>query len=64
MNAPVVPVDLFVDAELGVMWPCTDCLPYHFEVIVDGDGVFLRGWHAIDCRTLADILAAISGGAG
>jgi hypothetical protein len=66
MNAPVVPVDLLGGDEHGqpvTQWSCDDCLPWHFEVIREPDSeyIYIREWHAIDCATLAYIVAAING---
>lgn len=52
-TAPVGSVDLAAfepDGSSYVIWPCTDCLPFHAEVHVDWVGIpFVCEWHAIDC---------------
>lgn len=58
-RAPVAFFDLYVDDELGSVWPCTACLPWHFDVIREGDDIYVREWHAAECPTLAHVLAAI-----
>jgi hypothetical protein len=53
LTAPVGSVDLAACDEHGepyIIWPCTDCLPWHAEVHVDWAGVpFVREWHAVEC---------------
>jgi len=53
-RAPVLSVDLAADDYL--IWPCTDCLPWHAEVVQDDTGLIVREWHAADCPTLAELL--------
>jgi hypothetical protein len=31
------------------IWPCEHCIPWHAEVIRDGDDVFVREWHVKGC---------------
>jgi len=53
-SAPVLSVDLSVDGEI---WPCTDCLPWHLEVIsIVERQARVREWHAADCPTLRELL--------
>lgn len=53
-SAPVLAMDFDNDGE--PIWPCTDCLPWHVEVIESADeqGTIIREWHAVDCPRLID----------
>lgn len=54
-SAPVLSVDLA--GASGEIWPCTDCLPWHLEVVTDDDrDPCVREWHAADCPTLRELL--------
>jgi hypothetical protein len=59
-DAPVGSIDLaaFNDAgEAYAIWPCTDCLPWHAEVVIDEDGdVLVREWHAVACQSFQELL--------
>lgn len=46
------------------IWPCTECLPWHVEVVMPemSGGVLVREWHAIECPAFKSGLdAAIKG---
>lgn len=48
-------VDLAAVGE--VIWPCSECEPWHVEILRDPDGaVFAREWHAAGCPNLAELL--------
>lgn len=53
-NDPVLAIDYLNDGD--PIWPCTDCLPWHVEVVdsEDEDGIVIREWHAVDCPRLSD----------
>jgi len=46
-----------------VIWPCRDCRPWRAELFVLGpdDAIWVREWHAEDCRIWAEVEAAESG---
>jgi hypothetical protein len=53
-------VDLAAEQQDGspyVIWPCTDCMPWHAEVLRAGDALIVREWHAVDCPALQDLVA-------
>lgn len=54
-RAPIGSVDLLAEGEF---WPCSDCLPWHFEVVrrFGTDEFFVREWHAVDCPTFRILL--------
>ncbi|MFJ8745782.1 hypothetical protein ACIRL2_41295 [Embleya sp. NPDC127516] len=59
-SAPVGSIDLPAETADGTpyeIWPCHDCLPWHAEVIVAGDEVVVREWHAIDCPQYRELLS-------
>ncbi|WP_030274440.1 hypothetical protein [Streptomyces sp. NRRL B-24484] len=60
-DAPVGSVDLPAFDENGApyeVWPCTDCLPWHFEVIRADDGeVMVREWHAMECALFQQLIS-------
>ncbi len=58
-GAPVAFFDLYVDDNLGDVWPCDECLPWHVEVIREDGHIYLREWHAAECPTLTHVLASI-----
>ncbi|MEU9405162.1 hypothetical protein AB0E08_05545 [Streptomyces sp. NPDC048281] len=63
-SAPVGSIDLAAEAEDGTpyeIWPCHDCLPWHAEVIQDGDEVAVREWHAIDCPQFQGLVNGAAG---
>jgi hypothetical protein len=58
-RAPVGSVDLAAEDDDGSpyeIWPCHDCLPWHVEVIREGDHVFVREWHAVDCPSFQELI--------
>ncbi|NNG35093.1 hypothetical protein [Nakamurella aerolata] len=58
-TAPVGSIDLAAEDEDGTpyaIWPCASCLPWHAEVIRDGDDVLVREWHAVDCEAFQELL--------
>ena len=59
-DAPVGCIDLAAfndDGEAYEVWPCTDCLPWHAEVVVADDGTILvREWHAMGCQSFRELL--------
>lgn len=58
-SAPVGSIDLAAEQDDGTpytIWPCGECLPWHAEVIYDGDQVFVREWHAVDCPAFQELL--------
>jgi hypothetical protein len=59
-DAPVGSVDLAAfddDGDPYPIWPCSECLPWHAEVIRDDEGcVFVREWHAIGCEAFKALL--------
>lgn len=58
--APVMPVDCFYRVGQSI-WPCEECLPWHFELAFEPDGtVFIREWHAVGCQALARLGQASS----
>lgn len=62
-SAPVMAFDYPPDAR--PIWPCTDCYPWHVEVVVlsedsvsdslNDSRVLVREWHAIGCRFWLDV---------
>jgi hypothetical protein len=57
--APVGSIDLAAESADGMpyeIWPCHDCLPWHAEVIRNGDEVLVREWHAVDCSQFKRLL--------
>jgi hypothetical protein len=59
-DAPIGSIDLAAEDDNGdayQVWPCTQCLPWHAEVIRDGDQIGIREWHAIDCPDFKELLA-------
>jgi hypothetical protein len=51
-GAKLSSVDLAAEDDEGTpygIWPCEHCIPWHAEVIRDGDDVFVREWHASGC---------------
>ena len=56
-SAPVGSVDLA--AEDYEIWPCTECLPWHLEIVRDlvTDETIAREWHAIECPMLVELLS-------
>jgi len=58
-TAPVGSIDLAAEMDDGTpyaIWPCDDCLPWHAEVVRDGEDVFVREWHAVDCQQFQELL--------
>ena len=59
-TAPVGCVDLAAfddDGEPYEIHGCDDCLPWYAEVHLDDDGqVFVREWHAAECKTFQDLI--------
>lgn len=56
-TAPVLPLEYSLD-DLGddVIYPCTDCLPWHLDLRVDDEKrMIIREWHAVDCPVLREI---------
>jgi hypothetical protein len=52
-DAPVLPFDYKPDGQ--PIWPCTDCLPWHVEVVESPEeGVIIREWHAVGCKVWDD----------
>ena len=53
-GSPVLAFDYPNDGQ--PIWPCTECLPWHVEVIESEDegAVIIREWHAVDCSHLRD----------
>jgi hypothetical protein len=61
-DAPVGCVDLPAferDGEPFSLWPCTECLPWHAEVIwhEEKQQTMTREWHAIGCPHFQDLIA-------
>lgn len=47
-TAAVWPIEYPAEGEL--IWPCSDCLPWHVEVVIDEEGeAIVREWHAAEC---------------
>ena len=46
-----------------VIWPCRGCQPWRAELFVMGpdDAIWVREWHAEDCRIWAEVEVAESG---
>ena len=45
------------DGEPYQIHGCDDCLPWYAEVHLDDDGqVFVREWHAAECKTFQDLI--------
>lgn len=58
-SAPVGSVDLAAFQDDGTpydIWPCSDCLPWHAEVVREGSEILVREWHAIDCPQFVDLV--------
>jgi hypothetical protein len=58
-DAPVGSVDLAAFDDDGTayeIWPCDECLPWHAEVVVEEDYVFVREWHAVACARFQDLM--------
>ncbi|HEY5834965.1 hypothetical protein [Streptomyces sp.] len=59
-SAPIGSVDLDAFKDDGTpheIWPCTDCYPWHAEVVnVEGE-ILVREWHAVDCQQFRDLTA-------
>ena len=58
-SAPVGSVDLAAETPDGTpysIWPCPECLPWHVEVIRDGQDVVVREWHAIECSVFQELI--------
>ena len=51
-DAPVLPFEYLADDD--PIWPCTQCLPWHVEVILRDGEVIVREWHAIECANLLE----------
>ena len=54
LAAPVGSVDLAAFESDGTpisFRPCQECAPWHAEVMNKDGYVFVREWHAIDCKT-------------
>jgi hypothetical protein len=52
-GSPVMPIEYEPDGE--PIWPCTQCLPWHIEIILTAEEpLLIREWHAVDCPVLAD----------
>jgi hypothetical protein len=52
-SAPVGSVDLAAFAPDGTpisFRPCRECTPWHAEVMNKDGYVFVREWHAVDCK--------------
>ncbi|MFC5668300.1 hypothetical protein ACFP3U_35735 [Kitasatospora misakiensis] len=59
-TAPVGSIDLPAFDDDGTtyeVWPCVDCHPWHAEVILEGQDVLVREWHAVDCPLFQQLLA-------
>jgi len=59
-SAPIGSVDLAAFQDDGTayeIWPCHECLPWHAEVVRDGDDVLVREWHAVDCPTFQSLIS-------
>ncbi|GAC1526595.1 MAG: hypothetical protein NVS3B1_16160 [Marmoricola sp.] len=56
---PSADLDAFDDEGVAYdIWPCTDCLPWHAEVVMDDDGeVLVREWHAVGCEQFRSLLS-------
>lgn len=51
-RSPVLPLDYPADDD--PIWPCSDCLPWHVEVVQEptedgGTLTVIREWHAVGC---------------
>jgi len=58
-SAPIGSIDLAAEEQDGTpysIWPCSVCLPWHAELIRQGDDVFVREWHAFDCEAFQDLI--------
>ncbi|PRY13594.1 hypothetical protein [Kineococcus rhizosphaerae] len=51
-DAPVLAFDYPADGD--PVWPCTECLPWHLEVVVEDGEVLIREWHAAECPVFTD----------
>jgi hypothetical protein len=59
-SAPVGSVDLAAFEPDGTpisFRPCHDCTPWHAEVMNKDGYVFVREWHAVDCKTFRMLTA-------
>jgi hypothetical protein len=58
-RAPVGCVDLRAfddDGNSYEIHACSDCLPWHAEVVTVGGAVLVREWHAVGCPQFQDLI--------
>jgi hypothetical protein len=61
-DAPIGSVDLSAFDEQGepyVIWPCTECRPWHLEILHDPEKelTLVREWHAVGCSNFRSLIA-------
>ena len=58
-GAPIGSVDLCAFDDEGnayEIFPCPDCLPWHAEVVVDEEAIYVREWHAVGCQLFQQLI--------